>query len=423
MENTKKRARLKLGVLLNNYQIDFYLFIAAIFFLLFLVQMWVLTFYYGISANERLTWIAQDGNWAGENWGKNLAIGKHFFSDLLALRELKIIENSYTHPYPPFPVLLSKMLFWLPYKINLYIYLVLFLIALIYPIYSATKHLDFYRRLNFIAIFGLMSIATISGLDRANMEVVIPLLLFLFYKNNEINSTKSGIYLGLAIGLKITPIVFLLFYLFHRSKYRQILIASLTAILINIVSAQIMGASNLTLLVNNILIQNQNIQNNHVGIGPVPTNISGYQLITNFAHTLNIQDNSLFSYFIVNPRFAVLLILLLLITGYALASSETKFLYPLYGMQLLTLISWNYHKTWGIVACAIMLGLSKKKIERVFDRFVWWVIIIFTTTPLVFFVPNTVNVFPTLSFVLLLILVITNLALFIRGSKTVRATR
>jgi hypothetical protein len=418
MENVKKRTQIKLGAIFNNYQIDFYLCIATVFFFLVLLQMWVLTFYYGISANERLTWIAQDGNWAGENWGNNLATGKHFFSDLLALRELKIIENSYTHPYPPFPVLLSKMLFWLPYKINLYIYLVMFLIALVYPIYSATKHLDFYRRLNFTVIFGLMSIATISGLDRANMECIIPLILFLFYKNRDINPSRSAIYLGLAIGLKITPIVFFLFYLFHRSRYKQIIIASITAITINVLSAQIMGASNLILLLNKILTQNQTIQSNYIGIGPIPSNISGYQLITNTAYTINIQENSLVNYFLVNPRYAVLLIFLLLITGYTIASNETKFLYPLYGMQLLTLISWNYHKTWGIVACAILIELGKKRAERVFDRLVWWLIIIFTTTPLVFYAPNTINLFPTLSFVLLLILIITNLVVFIRGSQT-----
>ena len=418
MEIVKKRTQIKLSNLFNNYQIDLYLFIATVFFFLFLLQMWVLTFYYGISANERLTWIAQDGNWAGENWGNNLATGKHFFSDLLALRELKIIENSYTHPYPPFPILFSKLLFWLPYKINLYIYLVMFLIALVYPVYSATKHLDFYRRFNFAVIFGLMSIATISGLDRANMECIIPLLLYLFYKNREINPSKSAVYLGLAIGLKITPIVFFLFYLFHRSKYKQIMIASITAITLNVLSAQIMGASNLVLLLNKLLTQNQTIQSNWVGIGPIPTNVSGYQLITNAAYTVDIQDNSLVNYFLVNPRYVVLLIFLLLITGYMVASNETKFLYPLYGMQLLTLISWNYHKTWGIVACAILLELSKKKAERAFDRFAWWLIIIFTTTPLVFYAPNSINLFPTLSFALLLILIITNLAVFIRGSQT-----
>ena len=418
MEIVKKRTQIKLSNLFNNYQIDLYLFIATVFFFLFLLQMWVLTFYYGISANERLTWIAQDGNWAGENWGNNYATGKHFFSDLLALRELKIIENSYTHPYPPFPILLSKLLFWLPYKINLYIYLVMFLIALVYPVYSATKHLDFYRRFNFAVIFGLMSIATISGLDRANMECIIPLLLYLFYKNREINPSKSAVYLGLAIGLKITPIVFFLFYLFHRSKYKQIMIASITAITLNVLSAQIIGASNLVLLLNKLLTQNQTIQSNWVGIGPIPTNVSGYQLITNAAYTVDIQDNSLVNYFLVNPRYVVLLIFLLLITGYMVASNETKFLYPLYGMQLLTLISWNYHKTWGIVACAILLELSKKKAERAFDRFVWWLIIIFTTTPLVFYAPNSINLFPTLSFALLLILIITNLAVFIRGSQT-----
>ena len=294
----------------------------------------------------------------------------------------------------------------------------MFLIALVYPVYSATKHLDFYRRFNFAVIFGLMSIATISGLDRANMECIIPLLLYLFYKNREINPSKSAVYLGLAIGLKITPIVFFLFYLFHRSKYKQIMIASITAITLNVLSAQIMGASNLVLLLNKLLTQNQTIQSNWVGIGPIPTNVSGYQLMTNAAYTVDIQDNSLVNYFLVNPRYAVLLIFLLLITGYMVASNETKFLYPLYGMQLLTLISWNYHKTWGIVACAILLELSKKKAERAFDRFVWWLIVIFTTTPLVFYAPNSINLFPTLSFALLLILIITNLAVFIRGSQT-----
>ena len=196
------------------------------------------------------------------------------------------------------------------------------------------------------------------------------------------------------------------------------MIASITAITLNVLSAQIMGASNLVLLLNKLLTQNQTIQSNWVGFGAIPTNVSGYQLITNAAYTVDIQDNSLVNYFLVNPRYVVLLIFLLLITGYMVSSNETKFLYPLYGMQLLTLISWNYHKTWGIVACAILLELSKKKAERAFDRFAWWLIIIFTTTPLVFYAPNSINLFPTISFALLLILIITNLAVFIRGSQT-----
>jgi hypothetical protein len=389
--------------LLKNFSILNFTGILAV---IGLAQAWILTFYYQEKFNEWISWRSNDYS------GKYFSIGQHYFSDYLHLN-LDTRDGSVEYPlatYPPFANLIFRIFAYLPYKFSLALWLVCLVAAILLPLFYALYKIETEKKFQPILIYGLLSAPFIAVIDRGNSIGLITSLVFFSYIACERNKQiTAGLLLGLAISLKIYPIL-LLPFLILKKKYKESISSILFVIILNILAALIWSHKS---LIGTFVHQYKSLS---AGNSIVKTghglNFSGGQILVNYFSKINVNAVD----WLYNNTLGVSLVLLVfLIIGSFLSSHHTWLLYGLYSFQLIPSVSWSYTRIWGIVGIAILIlsstNFEKKGIWKS-ERFMWWTILIFNQSILTVLNFWPINLLPSISFLLCYSLIFYNLTKF-----------
>jgi hypothetical protein len=371
-----------------------------------LSQAWILTFYYKENFNEWLSWRSNDYS------GDHFSIGQHFFSDYLHLN-LDTRDGSVDYPlatYPPFANLVFRVFAYFPYKLSLLLWLVCLAIAMLLPLYYAIHKIESRNKFQSILIFGFLSAPFIAVMDRGNsIGFIIPLIFFFYIASERNKKILAGFFLGLAISLKIYPIL-LIPIIILKKKFIESLSAILFTIALNVFAALVWSDKS---LIETFLHQYESLRANNAiletGHG---LNFSGVQLLVNYFSKVNLKVAE----WIYNNILGVSLVLLvLLLIGSILSSHQTWFLYGLYSFQLIPSVSWSYTRIWGIIGIAVLTLSSKNfEIKGIWkgERLIWWIILILNQSILTVLNFWPINILPSFSFLLCYLLIFYNLNKF-----------
>jgi hypothetical protein len=376
--------------------------ISAIIAFLGLVEAWILTFYYKVNFNEWVGWIAED--YVSDS---KKAFGVHYFSDYLAMIDLNNSSGDarFTHPYPPFAILIYKMFTYFPYKFGVLLWLVLLVFAMLYPVWKAfKKQFPTMKYIGTIILVGL-SYPFIATLDRANIIGLLPCLLFLSYI--EFSNKKflsASVFLAIAINIKIYPVLILVMLL-KRENIRFIINTILSAATIFIVSSFLWSPSDPIRAMKSAFLNASKLQTlNLEGHGLI---VSASQIVYNVLLRLRLTNSDISDFFDENFKLIGLLFLIILTTGASLSSNHEKWLFGLYAMQLVPSMSWSYTRIWTAVGFGILiLKLQKRNNEYLVSSrdSVWWLVLISNSTLITIFSHWPINLLPTFSFLVVIFL-------------------
>ncbi len=364
------------------------------------VQMWVLTFYYQTQTNEWISWIANDGN-----DGPPFAFGQHYFGDYLTMHNVALSRDirSFDNSYPPLGVIPFWLLSWLPYRIGFFVWVALLSSSILFPLaYSLYKTNREYL-IQGVICFGILSVPFISVIDRGNSVGFLTFFFFmfyLFYKKEK--PQQAALFLGLAVGLKVYPLV-LLPFLVVRKKYKIAFFAFFYSIVFNILAICIWHRGDpfkgLKYSFNRIVDVEQLFINGHGMF------LSVAQVLTNVLNRFSLESSTMGSFLIENYRIVSALTFIYLLFGAYLAKESDWIFLMLCAIQMIPTISFSYYRVWTIAVLAIMfMELSKKMEDKKLSKIqsIWLTVCLLNLTPLVLLNFWPINLFPTLVVLLIL---------------------
>ena len=178
-------------------------------------------------------------------FGERFSFGNHFFGDFLEPLLKSISHSPYVNlpvgllpsTYPPFSHVMLFPFAYFDYGFSLGLYLSTAVAALISAVFlllplhsvSFSKHT--------IIIFGILTTwPLLFCLDRGNSMIFVAVfLLFSIALESRNLINLAGVFLGLAIAIKIHPVILLIVPLIRRN-FRLIVVSSLTALFSSLVS-------------------------------------------------------------------------------------------------------------------------------------------------------------------------------------------
>jgi hypothetical protein len=366
-----------------------------------LVQIWVLTFYYKTPSNEWISWIANDGD-----KGAPYAFGQHYFGDYLAMhevaraRDISALGNS----YPPLGVIPFWILSFFPYRIGLFLWFVVLIFALVFPVLYALKRKREHIWVVSLVVFSLITVPAISVLDRANSVGLLTLFLFLFYLNSSRNRINiSALWLGLAIGIKVYPLVIIPFLIVRR-QFKTSILSVFYAAILNIFATLIWHKGNPIGAMNFIIrriASTEKIWKDGHGMY-----VSGAQILVNIFDKFGLNHYAFVAWLISNYLILSVFILSILLIGALRSVGNNWIFYALAAVQIIPSGAFSYYRVWSIVLVAVILlkniDMDGKHGFSIFDKI--WIFacsLNLTTLTLLNFWP--INILPTLSFLLIVI--------------------
>jgi hypothetical protein len=363
-----------------------------------LIQFWVFTFYYGTAMNEWISWISNDGN-----AGPPFAFGQHYFGDYLTMhdvsksRDLSAFDNS----YPPLGVIPFWLLSGLPYRVGLSLWFLVILISLISPLLFTFPRMDKERSVAAIIVLGIVTVPTISVLDRGNSVGLLAGLLFVFYYFGRQNKDwQAGLALGVAIGMKIYPLVMIPFLIVKR-KYKQAVIALSSSVILNLLALIVWSRGNYVESIKYIVQRIGEVEKAFPsGHGLY---VSSSQIVINTLNKFELANSNIGSYIIANYQMVSLVALAVLILLAKMSRGNYWYLYMLCSVQLIPSLSYSYYRVWIPVAIAVILWERGLKNTNPLTRFenTWLLICVLNTSVLVVLKWWPINVLPTLGLVLI----------------------
>jgi hypothetical protein len=357
-----------------------------------LFYFWIETFYFDNRINERISYQPNDGL---PGWEISSAFGNHYFSDFRTIYSYSNEQNpwQFPTPYPPFAVFIFRLFHFMPLSVALILWTAVLAFSMLFPtIYAARglKKIHKYFILFFLVIF---TSPFISTLDRGNQIGIIPILIFfglIAYKKN--NKFSSILLLSCAISIKLTPALFIVYFLKKRDfKFSFQLI--LSTLVLNVLA--LLTWENQLQSFSDFLYQSARQQSDFFGTFSrgYPGVYGGFSMLTNIATGLGLSEATRFLYLIYLICFATL-------AGYIIIREKNEnflILYLLFMMQLVPLISNTYSRVWICVAIPWLLIQNVENVRR--KKF--WILIIFcTSVPLPIWVGN-IDVLPTFGVLLL----------------------
>lgn len=154
--------------------------------------------------------------------------------------------DSYNYPFrffSPSLFLVGYMTGIIGLKAALYIFLMLFILFFLYVAYRNIKCDNGLVDLQRVFVFSLLSYPFLFAIDRANLEILIFIILYLsvwlFYKKKFI---LSAIILSIAISFKAIPAILLVLFL-SKKRYKEIFISIFVTIGLTISSLLILKGS------------------------------------------------------------------------------------------------------------------------------------------------------------------------------------
>jgi hypothetical protein len=340
-------------------------------------QAWLKTFYLGESYNQRIGWIAQDGN-----WDPQFAFGVHFFGDYFVMNQLSLDPQPWAsgNNYPPVAVAIFRIFAFFPYHFSLYLWLLFAIACVASPLIHATRGFSIGVRIQVVFLVGLLSAPVVGTLDRGNnIFLLVPLIYFGFnelYKRNTIN---ASILFGIACAIKLYPILIILFLIIKR-KWAVSILSGLVLIVSTFTTALIWGNP-----IANIkgAIDGAAAYDGIDGNGQ-PMLFSFVGLFHNFLVFAGLNDSALSESIIKSPRlFGIVFLAILLIIALGISELQT-YLLAITTIQFIPTVSYTYTRIWTIVAIALILkfyseALGQQKTNvRIF--YLWWVTILGTNT-------------------------------------------
>lgn len=361
-----------------------------------LVQIWVLTFYYKTPSNEWISWIANDGS-----KGAPYAFGQHYFGDYLAMHEVALARDisAFGNSYPPLGVIPFWILSALPYRLGLYLWFAILVFALTFPIIHALRKRTDNTWMVSVAVFSMLTVPAISVLDRANSVGLLTLFLYLFYINIIRGKEKvSGFWLGLAIGIKIYPLVILPFLLVKK-RFKLAVISFFYAIGLNLLSTIIWHRGDPVAAINASVRRIASAERLWVeGHGMY---VSAAQISVNVLNKLGWTGSPFVTWIIENYQILSLLALLVLLIGAVKSSNNHWIYFALASIQVIPTGAFSYYRVWAIslIAIIILNNIGDKPFSR-FDK-VWLLACSLNLTILTFLNLWPINAFPTVSLLLI----------------------
>lgn len=342
------------------------------------LQAWIKTFYFGDSYNQRIGWIAQDGNWPSQ-----FAFGVHFFGDYLVMNQLSLNPEPWMNGsnYPPVAMAIFRVFAFFPYHASLYLWLFFAFACFASPLIHATRSFSMGIRIQVIFLVGLLSAPVIGTLDRGNnIFLLVPLLYFGFDAIVKNRNLKASILIGLACAIKLYPVLILLFLILKR-KWSVSFLSGLVMIASSFLTALYWG--------NPIL----NIKGALAGAAAYdgidgngqPMVFSFVALFHNFLVFAGQGGSALSTSMVEAPRlYGLGILFILLIVSLGLNEVQT-YLLAITTIQLIPSVSYTYTRIWTVIAIALILkfhheafDLQKTKDKKA--HYLWWASILGTNT-------------------------------------------
>ena len=389
---------------LNKY--SDWLNLQTLLLLFALVQIWVLTFYYKTPSNEWISWIANDGD-----KGAPYAFGQHYFGDYLAMHDVALAHDisAFGNSYPPLGVIPFWILSFLPYRLGLYLWFAILIFALSFPILYVLRKRKDQTWVVSLVVFCLVTVPAISVLDRANSVGLLTLFLFLFYLSFTRNRVKlSALWLGLAIGIKIYPLVIIPFLIIRR-QFKVSFFALLYAVILNILATLIWHNGNPIAAINFIIRRIASTEK--IWIDGHGMYVGGTQITVNIINKLGLMNYTMSSWLISNYQVISALIFLCLLIGALRSRGNNWMYYALAAIQIIPTGAFSYYRVWSIVLISIIfLNNVDKENKRGFSNFdkIWLSACCLNLTCLTMLNLWPINILPTLSFLLILSSVFTS---------------
>lgn len=375
------------------------LYLKIIITIIGLTQMWITANYFSKPFSERIGWFPVDGSWEPA-----YKLGNHFFGDYLAMHLASKFDNPWeiSNFYPPFAMVLFKIFTIFPYKFGLILWLFLIAFCAISPLIHSTKNLRFETRLILIFFFGLCSASFLGMLDRGNcIGFIVPLIYFAIIKAFEDKNNLAAILFGLAIAIKIYPLLLLPFFLFEK-KYLLIIKSISVSLIITFFSSLIWG--NPVRIISDVM----NAARNFEGL-----NVFGGQMIFSFSATLNnfrsalLGDQANFNFLInQHPIFIGFLLYLFLFLTLHTLSNVDRFIVAVAVLQLIPTISYTYTRLWCVISFSLIIYFKKLNFDisqTSYQIFGIVCSIILIDSIWVVFLPKNVNLLPTLGISILIL--------------------
>ena len=379
---------------------------SAILLALGFIQFWVLTFYYKTATNEWVSWIANDGN-----AGSPYAFGQHYFGDYLTMHNVSISRDisAFDNSYPPLGVMPFWLISWLPYRVGLSIWFGLLISSILIPLIISFRKVEKNYVWTSVILLGVLTVPMISVLDRGNSVGLLTLLFFLFYyfdKNNKVHF--SGLSLGIAIGIKVYPLVIIPFLIIKR-KFKLAFIAVASSILLNLVSLIIWNQGNpisgAKYIVTRIVSVDRIFETGH------GMYISSSQIFVNIVNKFGISDVGVVHWLTGNYRVITLVSFVILLLAAAYSKGNQWYCYALCSIQVVPTLAYSYYRVWTPVVIAILLierGLKSNSKLTIFEN-TWFLICVLNLSILTILNFWPINLLPTLVMLLIFINAFSNI--------------
>jgi len=366
-----------------------------------LIHAWILTFYYQVPYNLRIGWVPVDGSQA---LGSSYSFGVHYFSDYTFTHLLTLEKapwDSAITIYPPLTMLFVKAFNSNPARNGLFVFLYIGVLFSLAPLIHATLRRPLKEVLFLVGFCGIASAGLIAAFDRGNPILFLaPLIYFAYERMKKSKDASAGFLLGLAISIKIYPILLLPLLLLRR-KFKASIIAVFTFIVGNFLAALVWG---------NPISIFRNFYRNINGFGSSsmigdPTFMSATEITGNLTRALHLESNRVLAVVLNHPMFLSAALFLLIVVACIDSPLSEIFLFGLITMELIPLRSFSYTRVWTLAAAAILISLEKVVRDGSTEKLgtnvvlpaknykLWWLVVVLYTTPFtVFLLGNSLAV-------------------------------
>jgi hypothetical protein len=179
-------------------------------------------------------------------------IGDHCFGDYGFPRSTEYNSELFSQPSlyasnTPLTILIFIVLKALSYNVGLVIYLLTLVISVCLPIWLAAKGKSLVVRLTTTIFLGLLSIGSITAVDRGNHVLILVPMIYIFL--TATNKKIQLVSLFMIINLKFWGIIFLIILL-SQKRFKDFFIVVISSIIFNLITLQLLAGSTFNALKN-----------------------------------------------------------------------------------------------------------------------------------------------------------------------------
>ena len=376
--------------LTEKFEVNFDSFLAVqgFFIILFVFQLWIAVFYQQSIFSSKKGWQPNDA----EIGAFPSHIGVHYFSDYSAMVAAAQRTNPWalSNNYPPFAMLIFKIFGVFPSQLGLIAWLVFSALAMLLPLWAVRRSSLSNSQRILLILAVCLSAPYIATLDRGNVIAILPLLITIFYLSYQKNKfCVAGVFLGIAISIKIYPIIILV-YLYKRRSWKVISWSIIYFLLLTFVSTLFFNNSsqNFFLSFHGILLHN------NIAKESQPMIFSAVGIIHNFLIAIFGESSQIAVWCLNNATVLSLFLFVCIGIISPRRYSLFAFLPYLYSFQLIPLQSYTYTRIWVFIAIPLLIRAPRSSLKKI-----WFAIVGLNLAPFTVWV-NNINLLPSAAFLL-----------------------